>query len=114
VSEALDQHVIRFNEGVRTGDFGPMLEGFTDDAELLFEGVPAGPFGGRDAIRAAYRKQPPDDVVVVLGSRCDGADEVATYAWGERPEVPAGEMRFTRRDGLVSRLVVSFFPEDPS
>jgi steroid delta-isomerase len=112
VSEALDRHVVRFNEGVRTGDFGRMLEGFTDDAELRFEGVPAGPFGGRDAIRAAYREQPPDDVVMVLGSRFEGADEVATYAWGARPDTPAGEMRFTRRDGLVSRLVVSFFPED--
>ena len=40
--ELLDEHVRRFNAGVRSGDFGPMLELFTDDAlsrvdALLFE-----------------------------------------------------------------------------
>jgi hypothetical protein len=112
MSAELDRHVERFNHGVRSGDFDPMLSGFTDDAELAFEGVPAGPFLGRDEIRTAYRERPPDDVVVVLGSRLEGEDEVATYAWGARPEAAAGEMRFTRRDGLVARLVVSFLPGD--
>jgi hypothetical protein len=34
----LDDHVRRFNEGVRTGDFAPMAAGFTEDAEMHFEG----------------------------------------------------------------------------
>jgi hypothetical protein len=42
--------VARFNAGVRTGDGEPMLAGFADDAELVFEGVSAGPFAGRPAI----------------------------------------------------------------
>jgi len=57
----LEEHVRRFNEGVRTGDFTHMAAGFTEDAEMHFEGAPAGPFIGRDAIQAAYREQPPDD-----------------------------------------------------
>src|SRR5829696_9589623 len=57
----LSDHVARFNAGVRSGDFGPMVDGFTDDAELVFEGIPVGPFRGRAAIAAAYRNQPPDD-----------------------------------------------------
>jgi hypothetical protein len=35
----LNEHVERFNAGVRSGDFGPMLEPFADDAELAFEGI---------------------------------------------------------------------------
>ena len=65
----LREHVERFNAGVRSGDFGPMLAAFADDAELIFEGVPAGPFRGREAIADAYAKQPPDDEVRVLDTR---------------------------------------------
>jgi SnoaL-like protein len=108
MSEELDRHVERFNEGVRTGNFDPMLERFADDAELDFEGVRAGPFLGLDAIRMAYREQPPDDRIVVLDAHGDEDDEVATYSWVARPEVPAGEMRFVPLDGRVTRLVVSF------
>ena len=35
----LEEYVRRFNEGIRTGDFGPMAAAFTDDAEMHFEGV---------------------------------------------------------------------------
>jgi hypothetical protein len=59
--ELLAEHVDRFNAAVGSGDFGPMLELFTDDAALEFVGVPVGPFEGREAIAAAYREQPPDD-----------------------------------------------------
>ncbi len=60
------EHVTRFNAGVRSGDYGPMLEQFTDDAELAFEGVGVGPFVGRGAIADAYRRQPPDDELDLL------------------------------------------------
>jgi hypothetical protein len=43
----LDDHVRRFNEGVRSGDFAPMVAAFTEDGELHFEGVRIGPFVGR-------------------------------------------------------------------
>ena len=107
--ELLHDHVARFNEGVRTGDFGPMLERFSDDAELVFEGVPVGPFRGKDAIAAAYREQPPDDEVRVLSAeeREDGF-VVARYAWAKKPDISAGEMRVTRDGGAISRLVVTF------
>ena len=55
----LTDHVARFNAGVRGGDFGPMVDGFTEDAELVFEGIPVGPFRGREAIAAAYQMQRP-------------------------------------------------------
>ena len=107
--ELLQDHVMRFNEGVRTGDFGPMLERFDASAELVFEGVPVGPFRGRDAIATAYREQPPDDEVRVLDAeeRDDGA-VLARYAWAKEPAVPAGEMRLTRAGDAIARLVVTF------
>ena len=107
--QLLRDHVERFNEGVRTGDFGPMVEAFSEDAEMAFEGVPAGPFGGRDAIEAAYREQPPDDEVVLLDVREDAGGHVrAGYAWASAPAREAGEMRLQHASGRIRRLVVTF------
>ena len=104
----LDEHVKRFNEGVRSGDFAPMLENFADDATMTFEGVPVGPFVGRDAIAAAYREQPPDDELDVLDVRDDGDTVVAGYAWRCQPEVRAGELRLTVDGERITGLVVTF------
>src|SRR5262245_6461167 len=84
--ELLQAHVERFNEGVRSGDFSRMLEQFTDSAELEFEGVPVGPFRGKQAIAKAYADDPPDDEVVLLRTRESGDDFlVADYAWTAEP-----------------------------
>jgi steroid delta-isomerase len=104
----LDEHVKRFNAGVRSGDFGPMLENLADDATMTFEGVPVGPFVGRDAIAEAYREQPPDDELDVLDVRDEGDTIIAAYAWRREPDVRAGELRLTVDDGRITRLVVTF------
>jgi cysteine desulfurase/selenocysteine lyase len=114
--DLLRDHIERFNAGVRSGDFGPMVAKFAADAEMVFEGVPAGPFAGRDAIAAAYRDQPPDDETRILDAheRADGV-VVARYGWQRDGGNPAGEMRLTVRDGEIARLVVTFgkFSLDP-
>ncbi len=51
--ELLQAHVRAFNDGVRTGDWEPMLGRFAAAAELRFENAPAGPFSGLEAIRKA-------------------------------------------------------------
>jgi hypothetical protein len=85
-----------------------MLAGLGDDAEMEFRGVPAGPYVGKDAIRAAYGARRPDDELRVLESRerPDGVD--ARYAWLSEPDVAAGELLLTVRDGRISRVVVTF------
>ena len=108
--ELLAAHVERFNAGVRSGDFGPMLELFADDAVLEFEGVPVGPFAGRDAIDAAYRDQPPDDQIEVLEASEDGAEVRARYAWLRDEGRAAGDLRLTRTGDRIARLVVTFDP----
>lgn len=104
----LTDHVERFNQGIRTGDFGPMLAAFAEDAELVFVGVPVGPFAGREAIEEAYRRRPPDDEVRLLGpARVEDNALVADYAWA-REGTRAGRMILTARDGAIARLVVTF------
>ena len=102
------EHVTRFNAGVRSGDYGPMLEQFTDDAELAFEGVGVGPFVGRGAIAEAYRRQPPDDELDLLEVSEIPGGVIAGYAWRAWPSVRAGEMRFRLHAGRISQLVVTF------
>jgi steroid Delta-isomerase len=105
----LERHVELFNQGVRSGDFAPMLEHFTEDADLVFDGVPAGPFHGKESIAAAYASNPPDDEVDVLSSeQADDGTIVATYAWRADGGRPAGRMILTRRDDQIARLVVTF------
>ena len=104
----LDEHVRRFNEGVRTGDFSAMAAGFAEDAEMHFEGVPVGPFVGREAIATAYRDEPPDDEIEILGKTERDGMVVARYAWLRDHGKQAGEMRLTRQDGRIKKLVVTF------
>jgi len=104
----LDEHVRRFNEGVRTGDFAPMAAAFAEDAEMHFEGVPVGPFVGRDAIAAAYRDQPPDDEVEIFDTEEREGMIVARYAWLRDEGKQSGEMRLTPRNGRIQKLVVTF------
>ena len=106
--DLIAEHVTRFNAGVRSGDIGPMLEQFTDDAELTFEGVAVGPFVGRGAIADAYRRQPPDDELDLLEVSEIPGGVVAGYAWRAKASVRAGEMRFRLREGRISQLVVTF------
>jgi steroid delta-isomerase len=94
---------------VRSGDFGPMLEQFADDAELAFEGVPVGPFRGKPAIAGAYAEQPPDDEIVILRTRESGEDlVVADYAWRADPVARAGSLILRLRGAEIDRLVVTF------
>src|SRR3712207_3137267 len=105
----LQEHVERFNVGVRSGDFGPMVDRFADVGVLEFTGIPVGPFRGRQAIATAYREQPPDDEVRVLAIREPGPGVVPVeYAWLAAPEERAGEMRLEHRDGWIQRLLITY------
>jgi RimJ/RimL family protein N-acetyltransferase len=105
--DVLYEYVARHNQGVRSGDWEALGECFAEDAVLAFEGVPVGPFPGREAIVAAYGERPPDDEVRVL-SADESADGVAAaYSWAAAPERQAGRMVLTLRDSTIARLVVS-------
>jgi hypothetical protein len=102
----LEEHARRFNEAAVNGAFGPLIELFAEDGELVFEGVPVGPFVGREAIAAAYAAQPPDDGIEVL-SVDEGPDGVAVerFAWRRGG---TGTMHITLVGSSIARLVVAF------
>lgn len=103
----LHEYVGVHNECVRSGDWEPLAGWFAEDAELVFEGVPVGPFRGRDAIAAAYREQPPDDQVVVFAVD-EGDPLTARYGWLREPATLAGRMLVSVRNARIARLVVTF------
>ena len=105
--ELMESHVARFNEGVRSGEWEPMLTRFADDAELHFENVPAGPFVGLDEIRRGYLEQPPDDQIQLLGIQDDEQDGrvTAAFAWVRGG---TGRLVLEHDRGAITRLVVIF------
>jgi steroid delta-isomerase len=104
----LHEYVARHNQGVRTGDWEPLGECFAEDAVFEFEGVPVGPFVGREAIVSAYRERPPDDEVRILSAEEQPDGVEARYAWSVEPERRAGRMLLTLRGEAIERLVVTF------
>jgi len=103
----MEAHVSSFNRAVLSGDYTEMLSRFTDDAELAFEGVPVGPFRGRDSIERAYAEQPPDDTIILL-EILDGDPVIARYSWSQDEGRQSGKMVLHERAGLIDRLLVTF------
>jgi steroid delta-isomerase len=85
-----------------------MLEQFAEDAELVFDGVPVGPFRGRAAIAAAYRERPPDDEIEVRDVSQTGNTVTADYAWRKNSGGRAGQMILTVEDDRITRAVITF------
>jgi len=105
---SFDEYVEAHNAAVRSGEWEAFSRWFTDDAEVRFEGVPVGPFRGRDEIRAAYESRPHDDEVEVRNVRSEGDRTVADYGWLADEGVRAGELRVTWEDELIRELVITF------
>jgi steroid delta-isomerase len=106
-ADLVQAHVRSFNEGVRSGNWEPMLARFADGAVLRFENVPAGPFVGIDEIRRAYREQPPDDQIQLLGIRADDerGEVVAAFVWLRGG---TGRLELEHDRGAIERLTVVF------
>jgi hypothetical protein len=104
--QLVERHVRAFNEGVRSSDWEPMLDGFAAGAELRFENVSAGPYLGLDAIRRGYREQPPDDEIQLLGlQENDERTAVAAFAWKRGG---TGRLVVEHERGAIVRLTVVF------
>ena len=56
--EQVERHVAAFGDAVAAGGWEAFSQRFAEDAEMVFVGVPAGPFVGRAAIAAAYAADP--------------------------------------------------------
>ena len=84
-----------------------MLENFSVDGMIVFDGARIGPFRGHDAIAKGYREQPPDDTISVIDVPVSSPDRiVAVYASDNQPGVRAGELRFALDDNKIQRLTI--------
>ena len=87
---SFDEYVEAHNAAVRSGDWDAFSRWFADDAEVRFEGVPVGPFRGREEIRAAYESRPPDDEVEVRNVEASATERSPTTAGRQtRASAPA-------------------------
>ena len=125
--DLVQRHLALFNQGVRSGDFGPMLDQFTDDAELIFYNIPVGPFQGKRAIAAAYQTQPPDDEMTARAVQADEGTSAPSMPGtragdarrdddphpGERADRPAGRLlrHHGRAAGRAYRLTTGLHHE---
>ena len=108
-TRGLLDHVDRFNRSVTSGDFSEMAGHLDEEAVMRFEGVPVGPFVGREAIVAAYLADPPDDTIGLAGQvAADGAAASAPYAWSSAPTEPAGVLRLTFAGDRITSITVTF------
>jgi hypothetical protein len=106
VKNAARRHVHRFNESVRTGDWGAFAARFTQDAAMRFTNVPLGPYLGRAAIAHAYAEQPPDDTMTIRGIDEDGPDAArVTFHWDAGG---GGTMNLRWAGQLVEELTITF------
>jgi SnoaL-like domain len=105
-----DRHVAAFNDAVARGDFAAFLDRFHDEAVMRFENVPGAgvlEYAGRPAWTAAYQRQPPDDEMRAASPAEDeDGTIVVRFVWAR--DGSAGVVRLTVRDGLVTRMVVTF------
>ena len=105
---SFDEYIATHNAAVHSGEWEPFSRWFTEDAEMRFEGVPVGPFRGRDEIRTAYESRPPDDEVEVRNVRSEGDRTVADYGWAADEGVRAGELRVTWEGDRIRDVVITF------
>lgn len=104
--ELAQEYIERHNEGVRSKDFAPLLELFAENAEMIFHSASIGTLIGRKVISDAFKYEPPDDELLVLGLGADDLGVEIRYAWKNAPTVPAGVLEFHSHDGKITRLVV--------
>lgn len=105
----VSEHLGAFNEAVMSGEFAGFADRFSEDAVMSFVGVPAGPFHGRDAIRAGYRAMPPDDTMVAISADTLGDTDMVRFRWSRGG---SGTMILHWAGDLVAGLEVAFDSED--
>ena len=106
------RYVEHHNAGVRTGDFGPMLDLIHPEAEFVFVDMGIGPFRGSADIARAFETHPPTDELVILKTWAEEAAIVAVYGWRQDPTAH-GEIRIASgTDGVIRRVTVQRVREE--
>jgi hypothetical protein len=85
-----------------------MLEQFTADAHLFFEGIPVGPFFGTPAIAEAHATMPPTEGIVLLDADEDQNMMTVRYAWVSDPEAHTGTMLLALDRDMIRTLTIVY------
>jgi len=99
-------YVTLHNEGVRSRDFGAMLDLFDEHAELYFPRIGFGPFLGRSAIEEAFTHHGPSDELVTLHIEGNGDEVILTYAWARQPKHQAGRIHAEVGGNRIMKLTI--------
>ena len=87
--ELLADHVARFNEGVRRRRLRSRCSSCSPMTRCSSsKGCRSAPFMGIDAIRVAYREQPPDDEIAIEEPRQDGEHDRRSVPLAARRRSP--------------------------
>jgi hypothetical protein len=100
-------HIARFNAGVDSGDFGPTIDAFSDDAVFTFEGRSLGPLRGRAEIAAGSREYPATDWIEVISTtEPDESTVVARFRWVRASDT--GTITMQHRGDVLTAITVTF------
>jgi len=105
VSDRVEEHFLLFNAAVRNHDWTAFLATFAPDAVMRFEGIPAGPYAGRDQIARAYAERPPSDTMTCRSAARAGDHDTIGFTWDAGG---GGTMELSWREGLITALIVTF------
>jgi steroid Delta-isomerase len=106
LTEAVREHERLFNEAVRAEDFTEFMKTFADDAVMKFDGVPVGPYKGREAIAEAYATRPPTDTMSIWSiQEVDPDTADVRFDWDAGG---SGAMRVKWQNGLIEGMTISF------
>jgi steroid Delta-isomerase len=105
VSDRVEEHFLLFNAAVRNHDWTAFLATFAPDAVMRFEGIPAGPYAGRDQIAQAYAERPPSDTMTRRSVARAGDHDTIGFTWDAGG---GGTMELSWREGLIAALIITF------
>jgi hypothetical protein len=105
--ETLDRYLKVHNAAIDTGDFSPIVEMFSEEGELRFVGIDFGPFHGRTEIAKAFVERPPQLKLALSSITTDRDKATAVYSVATAPNVRAGTLVLTAREGRIERLTIS-------
>jgi len=111
IRRLLIRHLEAFNRGVRTGDFTTMLAMYDRDAVFELSDPVRIVHRGLEAIRRAYRGDPPQGTMRLGVAEVTGRRVTADYIWDAEPDRIAGQLMLEFADERVVHNVVTFAPD---
>jgi hypothetical protein len=103
----LEEYVEAHNKGRKTRSFAALASLFHREGELVFVGIPIGPFVGRERIEKAFVASPPsDDLVLFEPSEPETDVAECGYGWAESASVREGTLRLESEMGQIRRLTI--------